>query len=158
MVVGVEEVLDEVGRKDHDLVARVQQRLQHHVQSPAGADGHHDLVVSEGQARLLGQLRGHGGPRLDVSRVGHVAVHPGLGAVGEPPQLREEGDRGLHHRVAQGQVEDVLFAALQPEGGPLLEHAPDHGALLHALFDLPGHGHGVSSAREALAGGEIGRL
>ena len=153
VIVDVELVFDEVGGEDNDLLTRVEDGLEHHVESPARPAGHDDMAGLQRRARFLREDFGHRRARLLVAGVVHVAVHPRLGMTGQAQQLFVQCRRRLYSGVAQGEVENVLLSVDAPQSGPFLEHSADPRSLLDKPLNFLRDRHGNLPVVYVMSGG-----
>ena len=130
VVVHVVGVFGEVGSEKHNLVAGIQNGLQHHVEACGGPTSHDDLVHRESRDRLGLQGGSYGFSSLRISGVGHVAVHALDRVFGKPAQLLVELGWRVYYRVAQGQVENLVLAVLTFQGDSCFEHTANPAAFL----------------------------
>ena len=128
-------VLEEVGRDDHDLVARVAEDAEYDVQAAGGADGHDDvagvIVGAEAAVERLGHCLAHGGE----AGVGGVAVDAHGVIIGDYVNygvLHCLGGREVG--VADGKVKNVLRTIERGEPLALFEHRADGAAALRQLY------------------------
>ena len=144
VVVGVEVVFDEVGGKNHHLVAGIEEGFEHHVEAPGGADHHGDVLGRKGDVGFAPELFGHRGTRLGVTGVRHVAVHARRRLADQPVQRLVKLGGRLDHRVAQREVVDAVGPVFLLEPDAFFEHAADPGRRLHVLPNLLRDGHAAS--------------
>jgi hypothetical protein len=127
-----------------DLVPGIEQGLQHGVEGGPGAHGHEDVIGRVGEPRGRAEPPRHRIANARVAGVGHVGVQVGRLALEHAPRGGQHGWRRLDLGIAQGEVEDLVSAALLLEASPLLEHAADPRRLRQILGDGAGDDHGGS--------------
>ena len=131
MVLNVKLIFGKEGNQDDDLVAGIEQRLEHHVDGARCSDRHEDVIRGVSQARLPGELPGNHFPHRGEARIGHVGVAAGPIPINHPPQRRDHLFRWFAVGIPQGEIKNVLFPALPFHPGANLEHAPDPGGVFH---------------------------
>ena len=139
MILRVEDILREEGRHRDDLVARIEQRLQHGVERGAGAHRHHDVIRRVRQARRFADSSRHRLADLHVPCVRHVGVQMRCVTLQHTLRRGQHGRRRLDFRIAEREVEDLVGATLLLETGALFEHAADPRRFREVRGDGFGH-------------------
>ena len=125
-------VLAEVRGHGDDLIARIEDRLQNHVQSSGRTHRHHEMLRPVVGSVPAVQLTGQPLTDILVSGVVHIAVdqHRVL--------LRHDPDDRLTHRVrrrhvgiAQTEIIHLVGAVDRRHPAAFLEHRPDRRAARH---------------------------
>ena len=141
MVLDVEAVLGEVGAEHDHLVAGVEDGFEDRVDGAGGAVGHQEVVAGEGDAGALGEAPRDRRADLRVAGVRHVAVAARAVFRDDAAQRGDHGFGRLDVGVADGEIEDILGAALPAELHAGLKHAANPGGALHLLGDRVGDLH-----------------
>ena len=123
-------VLDEVGTRHDDLVARIERRAEEADERRRRAHGDDDVLARERQALLLREMRGNRLAAGGNARVGAVAESERLdGLVGDPVQNRARGLGRRHVGIAEREVAYRVLPVEFLEFDPLLEHLSNEAGL-----------------------------
>ncbi len=140
IVAHIAAVLQKIRRECDDFLARVQDRLQDHVQRAAGADRHDDIMLGIGSPESSVQGFGNGISRGLKSCIAHVTVHAVRGLF-----VQDVDDRihnGLRRRdigIPEAEIVDILIPVDAFEPRAFLEHFADSGIVGYKRFHFFGY-------------------
>src|SRR5271157_592437 len=144
VVLNIKLILGKERNQEDDLVAGIEQRLEHYIDGARGSDGHEDVIGRVSKARLPRQFPGNDFPHRGEARIGHVGVAAGRIPIDRPSQRPDHLFRGFAVRVSQREIKDILFPALPFHSGANLEHSPDPGGVFHLFRNVFADAHRIS--------------